>query len=645
MAKTYTVSTIFKAIDRFSTPLLRMTSGMGKFEQRIYYMDRHMSNMAMKLGLVFTGMAAGFGLITREAGWFEQSVIRMSTKLNGSTFQAKKLVGEIQKLATITPLTSKPLINAGNLLLGSGVKKDNLLPLLKQLGDLAQGDDIALEGITRGYSRIYTEDRVTREHLDRFITRGIPILATMGKNMNVSQKQLAIQMKRGNISFLELKNAINTLTAKGGLYYNSMELQAQTLNGLLAQFSERIVNLGRNIGEVIAPVFKHFIRNNISFLDNVQNKFTKIFKPIELGKRAFKDEFGRQVYNSDGTMVYEHITMDSDATTRVKRSFKKLFDTIARLSPNIDKVFDRLAQGTSLFYDFMDVLAAFIKGIKFLISVVSIALKVFDIPVLGNVLKWFTKGMIMLGAFLAPLGFVLVKISALFNVLRALPFLEFAKWINTIFTSITLWGKKSLLSFLGVAKKIGLKLPSILGKIGTKFLGFITVLLTVFNILYKNSKSYKSFVSNVSSSFDSLIGIMDRFSIADEIIAIFNNIKNIVISLLKGDLTSLFLSIYKSIHDIVAAIPKLLVSLFGSVTGVNVDKTLGLFNSDWIQDIIDKRFSVASENGEVKITIDIKDNTSDKLDTEVLVESENNKTSIYGDNVAIKNIIAGGVRY
>ena len=634
MAKTYTVSTIFKAIDRFSSPMLRMTSGMGKFEQKIYYMDRHMSNMAMKLGLVFTGMATGFGLVTREAGWFEQAIIRISTKLNGSTFEAKKLVEEIQKLATVTPLTSKPLINASNLLLGSGVKKDNIVPLLKQLGDLAQGDDIALEGLTKGYSRIYTEDRVTREHLDRFVTRGIPILETMGKNMNITHKQLAIQMKRGNIGFIELEKAINTLTQKGGLYYNSMELQAQTLNGLLAQFNERIVNLGRRIGEVIAPLFKDFIKQNIGFLGNVEKSFMKFFDPIKLGKKPIKDEFGKQVYNADGSKSYEHIFMDSDATTRVKRTFKKVFDTIAILSPNIDRVFERLSDGTSLFYDFMDVLAAFIKGIKFLLDSIAFALKIFDIPVLGAALKLLAKASAIFISFIAPLGFILIKISSLFNIFTALPFLDFFKWT-----------KKISVSFFGKIIKVAPKLASILGKTGTKFLGFIAILLSLFNILHKNSENYKSFVSSMSSSFDSLISILKGFNIAGEIITIFNNIKNIVISLLRGDLTSLFLSIYKSIHDIVAYIPKLLISLFGSMTGMNVDSAFNMFNSDWIQDIIDKRFSTNPQNGEVKITIDVKDNTNEKLDTEVIVESDNKKNPIYGDNVVIKNIIAGEARY
>ena len=634
MAKTYTVSTIFKAIDRFSSPLLRMTSGMGKFEQRIYYMDRYMSNMAMKLGLVFTGMATGFGLVTREAGWFEQAIIRISTKLNGSTFEARKLVEEIQKLATVTPLTSKPLINASNLLLGSGVKKDNIVPLLKQLGDLAQGDDIALEGLTKGYSRIYTEDRVTREHLDRFVTRGIPILETMGKNMNITHKQLAIQMKRGNIGFIELEKAINTLTQKGGLYYNSMELQAQTLNGLLAQFNERIVNLGRRIGEVIAPVFKDFIRQNIGFLSNVEKSFMKFFDPIKLGKKPIKDEFGKQVYNADGSKSYEHIFMDSDATTRVKRAFKIVFDAISKLSPNIERMFERLAKGTSLFYDFMDVLAAFIKGIKFLLDSIAFALKIFDIPVLGAALKLLAKASAIFISFIAPLGFILIKISSLFNIFTALPFLDFFKWT-----------KKISVSFFGKIIKVAPKLASILGKTGTKFLGFIAILLSLFNILHKNSENYKSFVSSMSSSFDSLISILKGFNIAGEIITIFNNIKNIVISLLRGDLTSLFLSIYKSIHDIVAYIPKLLISLFGSMTGMNVDSAFNMFNSDWIQDIIDKRFSTNPQNGEVKITIDVKDNTNEKLDTEVIVESDNKKNPIYGDNVVIKNIIAGEARY
>ena len=228
----FNVAVVLSFIDRFTRPVTRMTTGMSKLQQQIYYADRYMQDMFVKGTIAAVGMTAAINKMVDAYKWLETATINMATALRGDIEAADELIEKIRNMAENSPLTAEPLVNSANILLSYGVEKDDIMDTLKRLGDLAKGKDDVLESLVMGYSRIIAEDRVTREHLDRFIFKGqIPIYDALAKSMNLTKEQLAKEMEAGNVRAENIINAVHLLTDQGGQFYDAMNKLNDTLEG------------------------------------------------------------------------------------------------------------------------------------------------------------------------------------------------------------------------------------------------------------------------------------------------------------------------------------------------------------------------------------------------------------------------------
>ena len=312
-------------------------------------------------------------------------------------------------MAENSPLTAEPLVNSANILLSYGVQKDDIMDTLKRLGDLSKGKDDVLESLVMGYSRIIAEDRVTREHLDRFIFKGqVPIYDALAKSMNIDKKQLAKEMEAGNVKADNLIAAVHLLTDQGGQFYDAMNKLNDTLEGQTQQFLEKLDRVFGVFGGVFAPFFKESLKNVINpMLSETRGILEKYLVP---DKSRIKYEYDKET-NTKTKIIY-----DTDTTVNIWKALKKVLDALIPDLKFIRQVMENLKNGTSLFYVFVDVLVAFINGLK-------MAFKVFT--VILNVLRPFRHIIVFLAGalvFATPFMFVLTKLASLtlfwFSVLK-----------------------------------------------------------------------------------------------------------------------------------------------------------------------------------------------------------------------------------
>ena len=141
----FNVAVVLSFIDKFTRPMTRMTTGMSKLQQQIYYTDRYMQDMFVKGTIAAVGMAAAINKMVDAYKWLETATINMATALRGDIEAADELIEKIRKMAENSPLTAEPLVNSANILLSYGVEKDDIMDTLKRLGDLAKGKDDVLQ--------------------------------------------------------------------------------------------------------------------------------------------------------------------------------------------------------------------------------------------------------------------------------------------------------------------------------------------------------------------------------------------------------------------------------------------------------------------------------------------------------------------
>ncbi|KLI46158.1 tape measure protein [Brachyspira hyodysenteriae] len=584
------VAVIFSAIDRLTRPVSRMTTGMNKLQQQIYYADRYMQDMFIKTSIAATGIIAVTKQMVDAFAWTETALANMTTALNGDIEKADNLLTKIRDMAANSPLTAKPLVNSANVLLSYGIEEDKIMDTLQRLGDLSKGRDEVLESLAMGYGRIVAENRVTREHLDRFVFKGnIPIYKALAKTMGISEVDLAKEMQAGRVTGEHLIAAVNNLTDKGGEFYKAMEKLTATFEGQSQQFAEKFDLVLGSIGQVITPFLTRALMVGFNpLLEVMRGKINsylapkvEYFRPENYSKTEDIERLRNRtdISNNEKAMIIEQLELgnivkyvtDTKAVENIWKAFNKILDVLIPKNWDwLDKILENLENGTSLFYDFIDVIAAFINGVKFafqsFIFILNILKQLKALKIVG-----FLAGVL---AFFAPLAFVFIKIISLGQGLLSI----FGGIINTIGL---LASKLSLLSpifnailspfsviiskfstvFSGLFYAVKGALAGIAGTVGIVIVA-IAALSLVFGQLYKRFEWFRKFVDgftgflyNIADRLKELGGLFSWFGTA------IQNFANVLRAFFQGDLLGILIALGKLILDF-------FMNMFYSVFGI-----------------------------------------------------------------------------
>lgn len=661
----FNVAVVLSFIDKFTRPMTRMTSGMGKLQQQLYYADRYMQDAFVKGTIAAVGMTAAINKMVDAYKWLETASVNMTTALKGDIEAADELIEKIRNMAENSPLTAEPLVNSANILLSYGVEKDDIMDTLKRLGDLSKGKDDVLESLVMGYSRIIAEDRVTREHLDRFIFKGqIPIYDALAKSMNLTKEQLAKEMEAGNVRAENIINAVHLLTDQGGQFYDAMNKLNDTLEGQTQQFLEKLDRVFGAFGGVFAPFFKEALKTVINpMLTDTRKIIEGYLSPTKI--EYINGKTNKGVKTNEVTKV----VWDSETTVNIWTALKKVLDALKPDLEFLKQVMENLKNGTSLFYVFVDILVSFINGLK-------TAFKVFT--VILNVLRPFRHIIgFLAGAFvfIAPFMFVFVKIFSLFsafsqvllgtvkNIAYLIKYMRIMPkyWINNIkyffgknsIISSLIKNIKSFFGLLGTVFQIllgGLQralMPiftaikgAIAGLAGTA-LGTVAIigiviaavigLSLIFGQLYKRFEWFRKFVDGFTGFF---YKIADKLKSMGGIFEFFGrrieDFTNILRAFFQGDLFSLLLAIFKAAAGAILNV-FILILAGASFVFNKLNDFLGKMGIDWLEGIAKKSETIL--NG----LRGVSDNMQKILDDNAKARGENIKENakVNGENTSV----------
>lgn len=669
----FNVAVVLSFIDKFTRPMTRMTSGMGKLQQQLYYADRYMQDAFVKGTIAAVGMTAAINKMVDAYKWLETASVNMATALKGDIEAADELIEKIRNMAENSPLTAEPLVNSANILLSYGVQKDDIMDTLKRLGDLSKGKDDVLESLVMGYSRIIAEDRVTREHLDRFIFKGqIPIYDALAKSMNLTKEQLAKEMEAGNVRAENIINAVHLLTDQGGQFYDAMNKLNDTLEGQTQQFLEKLDRVFGAFGGVFAPFFKEALKTVINpMLTDTRKIIEGYLSPTKIDYVNGKTNKG--VKTNEVTKV----VWDSETTVNIWTALKKVLDALKPDLEFLKQVMENLKNGTSLFYVFVDILVSFINGLK-------TAFKVFT--VILNVLRPFRKQIgFLAGAFvsIAPFLFVLTKLASLtlfwFSVLKSgigtlialkknisffifaiqyyasyvpqiikiltSPFSVIITKFRVLFTGLFTFIKGGLVgaftfikgALIGAFTAIKGAIAGLAGTaLGTvAIIGIVIAavigLSLIFGQLYKRFEWFRKIVDGFTGFF---YKIADKLKSMGGIFEFFGrrieDFTNILRAFFQGDLFSLLLSIFKMAADSILGI--FILILGGANWLLNtIYNLLGNFAPDWLGSLAEKSNLIL--NG----LRGVSDNMQEMLDDNAKARGENIKENarVNGENTSV----------
>lgn len=176
----------------------------------------------------------------------EQAQISFEVML-GSAEKAKNMLEEMRQFAAATPLTTPDIQQAGKTLLQFGVAGNNVMPILKMLGDVTGGDAQRFSQLSLSFGQMSAAGRLMGQDLLQMINAGFNPLQEISKKTGKSMGDLKAEMEKGKISVGMVVEAFQNATKAGGTFDGMMLKQSQSLTGLMG-------TLGDNFGQSVMKI-------------------------------------------------------------------------------------------------------------------------------------------------------------------------------------------------------------------------------------------------------------------------------------------------------------------------------------------------------------------------------------------------------
>ncbi|GGF34501.1 tape measure protein [Echinicola rosea] len=202
--------------------------------------------------------------IIQVRGEIEKLQVSFETMLQ-SKADAERLMADIVQIATSTPFKLTEVADATKQLLAYGFAQEEIKGELLAIGNVASGVGATFQEVAYAYGTLKTQGRAFARDIRQFTTRGIPVVRELAEQFNVTEKEINEMVSAGKIGFPEVQKAFQSLTTEGGIFFNLMEKQSETVTGQIAKLQDRLQLMFNEIGKSNEGLIKGGIQS-ISFL-------------------------------------------------------------------------------------------------------------------------------------------------------------------------------------------------------------------------------------------------------------------------------------------------------------------------------------------------------------------------------------------
>ncbi len=194
------------------------------------------------------------------------------------------LFDELQKFNFWTPFDIEQTSQAAKVLMAAKVPLGEITDYLTRFGDIAQGDGQKFQSFINAFSKASAKGKADMEVLNVYIDQGVQILDALAQQMGITTAEVVDFSSKGKISFEQFNQALASLAAEGGLYYNSMATAAMRLSSVQAGLEESIKSLKASIGDMLAPKVSKVLELFTNIVDKIND--SPILKGVLLGAIA-----------------------------------------------------------------------------------------------------------------------------------------------------------------------------------------------------------------------------------------------------------------------------------------------------------------------------------------------------------------------
>jgi hypothetical protein len=267
------------------------------------------ASTALKTGAVaFAALAAAVGAATVQ--FVGQASQLQSTRasfesLTGSLDTARGIISDLNKFSLETAFSSSDINKSAQTLLGFGVRAEDVLNIMRQLGDVAGATGGDLSSLSLVSGQIFAQGRVQAQDYYQIINSGAGSLAKSLREVVKEQtgiNDIKEAFEDGAVTADMFATALDRANDKGGFAFEGAIKQSKTFDGQVSNLVEGINNVGLaiigvdqttgdiKVGGIFDTLLKtvsaisEFLKNNkeaiVGFFKAVQDVTDKYVKPF-----------------------------------------------------------------------------------------------------------------------------------------------------------------------------------------------------------------------------------------------------------------------------------------------------------------------------------------------------------------------------
>jgi tape measure domain-containing protein len=230
----------------------------------------------------FQGAKAGIKI----ASDVEQASIAFEI-MTGSAKDGMAMLDNLRQFAASTPITLSGAQNAARTLLSFGVAAKDVMPTLKNLGDISGGNAERFQSLSLAFAQMSATGRLMGQDLLQMVNAGFNPLQEISRMTGRSMIDLKKQMESGGISAEMVAAAFSNATGPMGRFHGMMDRMGKTAAGAYAQLmssvEELITQMGRHLLPVLASGAKSLeslVRTTMSFLSSLNRSQVELIAMV-----------------------------------------------------------------------------------------------------------------------------------------------------------------------------------------------------------------------------------------------------------------------------------------------------------------------------------------------------------------------------
>ena len=266
------VATITGRIDGFRSAMQQGASATEGFANAWKKAGSDVATAASRVGTAIGAMTVGVvGYAARMGVAFnsmrEDALVDFTVMLR-SADKAKKMLAEMQAAADKSPMELGDYTQAGRTLLQYGIAGEEVMPILKRLGDTTGGNTERFRLMALAYGQVSATGRLMGQDLLQMINAGFNPLKQISERTGETMVALKKRMEEGRISIAEVNQAFIDATSEGGRFYGLMDEKSKTLTGTLATLRDRVKSAAGRMFEPLSAGLKEAVGQMISAIES-----------------------------------------------------------------------------------------------------------------------------------------------------------------------------------------------------------------------------------------------------------------------------------------------------------------------------------------------------------------------------------------